>query len=238
LTTALADELVQRGVQRDRISLAPNGIDPQAFRPIERDSAAAAEMGLTDDAFVVGYIGSVVAYEGLDDLLGALRVLAHQYPNLRVIIVGDGDIRMPLEQKSKEYGVADRVIFTGKVPPDAVSRYFSLFDAIALPRKPYQVCRLVSPLKPLEAMAMNVPMIVSDVEALAEMLEHGISALVHKAGDPESLATAIEALIIKPELGPQLAFKAREQMLPTRTWSNIAAKLCAELDQIILSSRP
>lgn len=234
LTTALADELVLRGVQRDRISLTPNGINPEAFSPIGRDSTAADELGLADNAFVVGYVGSVVAYEGLDDLLVALRVLAPNYPNLRVVIVGDGDIRMTLEQQSKEYGVADRVIFTGKVPPVAVSRYFSLFDAIALPRKPYQVCRLVSPLKPLEAMAMSVPMIVSDVEALAEMVEDGVSALIHKSGDPESLATAIEALIIKPELGAKLAAGARSKMLPGRTWSNIAAELSDELDRQIM----
>lgn len=236
LTTALADELVQRGVERDRISLAPNGIEPEAFSPIDRDSAAAVELGIADDAFVVGYVGSIVAYEGLDDLLGALRLLAPRHRHLRVIIVGDGDTRIPLQQKSREYGVADRVIFTGKVPPDAVSRYFSLFDAIALPRKPYQVCRLVSPLKPLEAMAMNVPMIVSDVEALAEMVEDGVSALVHKSGDPKSLATAIGALIIKPELGDKLAAGARLQMLPARTWLNIATELSAKLDRQIMPS--
>lgn len=145
---------------------------------------------------------------------------------------------MLLEQQSKVYGFADRVIFTGKVPPDAVSRYFSLFDAIALPRKPYQVCRLVSPLKPLEAMAMNVPMIVSDVEALAEMVEDGVSALVHKSGDSESLATAIETLIINPELGAKLAAGARSKMLPSRTWSNIAAKLSAELERQIMPPGP
>lgn len=236
LTTALADELVLRGVKRDLVSLAPNGIEPEAFRPIDRDSAAADELGLVDGAFVVGYVGSVVAYEGLDDLLGALRLLAPRYPNLRVMVVGDGDTRMALEQQSREYGIADRVIFTGKVPPDTVSRYFSLFDAIALPRKPYQVCRLVSPLKPLEAMAMNVPMIVSDVEALAEMVVDGVSALVHKSGDPESLASAIEALIIKPELGPELASAACAQMLPARTWSNIAAELTNQLGHQV--SRP
>lgn len=235
LTTALADELVLRGVDPAIISLVPNGIDPEAFRPRERDTSAITELGLPEGAFVVGYVGSVVAYEGLDDLLGAARVLAVEYPKLHVVIVGDGDTRFRLEQQAKEYALGNHVIFTGKVPPDTVSRYFSIFDAIALPRKPCQVCRLVSPLKPLEAMAMNVPMIVSDVEALGEMVEDGVSALVHKSSDVESLANAIRLLMTTPDLGPELAKNARSQMLPARTWSNISQEMGAELDRKVLS---
>jgi glycosyltransferase involved in cell wall biosynthesis len=231
LTSALADELVRRGVQPSMISLAPNGIEPEAFRPQDRDSSAITELGLPEDAFVVGYVGSVVAYEGLDDLLDAVRALAPEYPRLRVVIVGDGDTRMRLELQAKEHALGSCVIFTGKVSPDAVSRYFSIFDAIALPRKPYQVCRLVSPLKPLEAMAMNVPMIVSDVEALAEMVKEGVSALVHKSGDVESLANAIRMLMTRPGLGSELAKNARSHMLPARTWSHIAGEMGSELDR-------
>lgn len=235
LTNALADELVGRGVEPTMISLAPNGIEPEAFMPLERDPSAIAELGLPNDAFVVGYVGSIVAYEGLDDLMEAARLLGAEHPNLRVVIVGDGDTRVHLEQQAKANQLGNHVIFTGKVPPDAVARYFSIFDAIALPRKPYQVCRLVSPLKPLEAMAMNVPMIVSDVEALAEMVEDGVSALVHKSGDAESLANAIRRLVTSPGLGCELAKNARAQMLPSRTWSNIAQKMSAELDREVAS---
>ncbi|MCZ0925756.1 glycosyltransferase family 4 protein [Vreelandella janggokensis] len=235
LTTALADELSLRGVNPEIISLAPNGIEPEAFQPKKHDLHKRIELGLPEDAFVVGYIGSVVAYEGLDDLISAARVLVSEYSNLRVVIVGDGDARFRLEKQVKDYELGSRVIFTGKVPPAEVSRYFSIFDAVSLPRKPYQVCRLVSPLKPLEAMAMNIPMIVSDVEALSEMVEDGVSALIHKSGDYSSLADAIRRLITNPDLASGLVKNARTQMLPARKWSTIAHEMSNALDREVAS---
>ncbi|MBW4933788.1 glycosyltransferase family 4 protein [Marinobacter sp. F4206] len=232
LTSAMAEELTKRGTDCDRISLAPNGIEPDAFRPLERDQRMAADLELADDSFVVGYVGSIVAYEGLDDLIKAVELLVSDFPNLRLVVVGDGDVREDLEHRVQENNLGKFVTFTGKVPPSEVTKYFSLFNVIALPRKPYQVCRLVSPLKPLEAMAMNVPMVVSDVEALREMVTDKVSALVHKAGDPESLADAIRLLLSDTGLAAKLAQNARSEMLPKRTWNNIAQEMIRVLERI------
>lgn len=232
LTSAMADELTKRGTDCDRISLAPNGIEPDDFRPLERDQCMAADLELADDSFVVGYVGSIVAYEGLDDLIKAVELLVSDFPNLRVVVVGDGDVRENLEHRVQKNNLGKFVTFTGKVPPSEVAKYFSLFNVIALPRKPYQVCHLVSPLKPLEAMAMNIPMVVSDVEALREMVTDKVSALVHRAGDPGSLAESIQLLLSDIGLASKLAQNARSEMLPKRTWNNIAQEMIRILERI------
>ena len=237
LTCAMAAELWQRGVDATRISLAPNAIHPDEFQPLQRDQVLAAELGMQGTSFVVGYIGSILGYEGLDDLLEAFAGVRREIPDARLLIVGDGDVLNSLRERSQALGLDDAVLFTGRVPHSEVQRYFSLLDAIALPRKPFRVCQLVSPLKPLEAMAMEVPMVVSDVDALREMVEDGRTALVHRAGDAASLQAALLRLGRDPQLRRALAQAAREQALSQRTWQVVVQNITAEHERL-LANRP
>jgi glycosyltransferase involved in cell wall biosynthesis len=226
LTGALAGELCSRGVPRAKITLAPNAIDVDAFVPMERNASLAAKLGIGEDDFVVGYAGAIVAYEGLDDLIEAAALLLPRLPKIRVLIAGGGDALPELVRLAEARGLAGRVVFPGKLSPEAVREHYSLLDAIALPRKPETVCQLVSPLKPLEAMAMGIPLVVSDVAALREMVADGETALVHFAGNARSLADAIELLAKKPELRRRLAENARRHVA-TRTWKQGAENIAA-----------
>lgn len=226
LTKALAAELVRRGAAEDRIALLPNAVNLSFFQQVARDEVLATELGLGANTFVCGYIGSVVKYEGLDDLVAAMPALIKQVPNSKLLIIGDGEELSHLREHAKLLGVAGAIIFTGKVPHAEVARYFSLMTTIALPRKPYTVCQLVSPLKPFEAMAMRVPLVVSDVDALAEIFIQGETALLHKAGDSESLADALIKLAESPDLRRYLVSNAFAHVSRISQWSQVIQPLC------------
>lgn len=227
LNQGLADELVARGVDRARIRLAPNAIDPDFHRPHPRDPALAERLGLSQARFVAGYAGSLVGYEGLDDLVSALASLSAQLPDLHLLIIGDGEQRAALESQALRLGVADRVHFTGRIAAVDVPSHLAQCDCVVLPRKPLPVCERVMPIKPLEAMAMGVPVIVSGVGPLRELVEQGVTGLIHEPGDPDSLAAAILQLAQDGELGARLARDARERVVSSATWSRVAERVAS-----------
>jgi glycosyltransferase involved in cell wall biosynthesis len=231
LTRALADELAARGVDAGRIGLAPNGVDPAAFPEVARDPSLAESVGIAQSPFTVGYVGSVVAYEGLDDLVAAFAQVANEVKGARLLVVGDGDALPGLRAQARALGLEAVVAFLGKVPPAEVPRYFALLDAVALPRKPVKVCELVSPLKPLEAMAVGVPLVVSDVGALREMVRPNETALVHHAGDVSSLAESLLRLATDRQLAARLAEAARRDALANRTWDRVVAGICRSYEK-------
>ncbi len=225
LTGALRDELVERGVDSQRITLAPNAVNPDLFLPAQKDASLTQELGLEDATFVIGYVGSIVGYEGLDDLVTAFAQVLEYQPQSRLLIVGDGNAFVSLQRQAQSLGLEDKIRFTGKVSFNEVARYYSLLDVIALPRKLFKVCQLVSPLKPVEAMAMGIPLVVSDVQALKEMVTPGETGLVHTSGDPNSLAEQLLVLANNPSLRQQLAQAAYADMQTNRTWNKVAGDI-------------
>ncbi len=225
LTNALATELVNRGVDAGLIDLLPNAVNLSFFKRRDPDKALASQLGLRADTFVCGYIGSVVKYEGLDDLVSAMPALIRKVPDCKLLIVGDGDVLIELKELASRLGVSNYVEFTGKVPHAEIARYFSLLTTIALPRKPYTVCKLVSPLKPFEAMAMGVPLVVSDVDALGEIFEHGETALLHAAGDSDSLAECLIQLAESSTLCQHLVKNAFAQVSRESQWHQVLRPL-------------
>lgn len=226
LSQGLVDELTRRGVSAERIRLAPNGIDSQALQlqseVAPSDTELAKQLGLNGAQFTVGYIGSLVSYEGLDDLLHAVQRLAARYPGLRALIIGGGDQLEALQALAVELEVTDKVVFTGRVARADVARHLALCDCLVVPRKPERVCELVTPLKPLEAMAMAMPIIASDLAALREIIVHGHSGLLHRPADPDALAGAIETLMSDPALREELGKNARTFVTKHRTWTRVA----------------
>jgi glycosyltransferase involved in cell wall biosynthesis len=201
------------------LTLAPNAVDAEEFSGTQRDASLSAELDVRADDVVIGYISSLVEYEGIETLIeafGLLRAVTAQ--PVRLLVVGDGPERSRLEELARRQRV-EGVTFTGQVSHHDVPRYYSLIDVFVVPRRPHRVCHLVTPLKPFEAFASGCAVVVSDVEALREIADDsGGAALPFEAGNPRSLAEVLQGLVEDADRRQQLARAGREWVRSTRTW--------------------
>jgi len=234
LTGALRDELVRRGVPENKITLLPNAVDETRFFPIPRNLELEKKFGY-EGKTVIGYVGSLLAYEGLDLLLRAAAQLAKVRDDFRVLIVGSGVEHENLMALAKELGLDDIVNFTGRVPHSEVEQYYSLVDIAPFPRLPIPVCEMVSPLKPFEAMAMEKACIVSSCAALTEIVQDKITGRVFDKGSSESLAAVITEMLDNPEQTQHYGKAGRAWVLENRTWSK-NAKIVQEVYEKLLAN--
>lgn len=225
---ALRDEVVSRGVDRSRVFVAPNGVDPSRFQPPRDDAAldpAARRVAARLAGTVLGYVGSIRALEGVDELVrgaAAARAAGH---DVSLLVVGDGPELPELEELADELGLGVRAIFTGRVPHDRVADYYRLIDLFVVSRPDTEVTRTVTPLKPLEALASAKTLIVSDLPALREMVSDGETGLAYRAGDPDDLARQVGRLVEDPDLARRLAAAGRRWVVEERTWERSLAVL-------------
>jgi glycosyltransferase involved in cell wall biosynthesis len=232
ITQALKDELVERGVDEDKIVLVPNGVDTERFTPLPRDEELAAQLGVAGKT-VIGYVGTIVDYEGLDLLLETAARLKRSREDFHMLIIGDGAKLEELQATAAAQGLDDVVTFTGRIPHEEVERYYSIIDVTPFPRLPLPVCEMVSPLKPFEAMAMGKAVIASDVAALAEIVTPGRNGLLHVKGSAESLTEQVEHLLDDPELRARLGVQARDWVVAERDWKQLASTVARTYEDVV-----
>lgn len=218
----LATEIVRRGASRAKVFLVRNGVTLDSAARREPNRRLRASLGL-DGKFVVAYIGSVTRLESLHVLVEAMATLRARRSDVAALIVGDGTEREALERLSAQRGATDVVKFAGRVPHDDVPDYYSLAGTIVCTRGRDRVCELVTPLKPFEAMAYRVPVIVSDVAALREVVRNDETGIVVSAEQPAALAAAIERLADDAALRETLARRAQAWVLAERSWEHVTA---------------
>ncbi|HNI82329.1 MAG TPA: glycosyltransferase, exosortase A system-associated, partial [Rhodocyclaceae bacterium] len=220
----LRGDIAVRGVPDERITVIPNAVDVSAFTfGAEADPELRRSLGL-DGKTVLGFAGSFYGYEGLDLLIRAARQLVDRYPDLRVLLVGGGPQDANLKALVAELGLSDRVIFSGRVPHAVVQRYYELIDVLAYPRLPIRLTELVTPLKPLEAMAQGRMFVASDVGGHKELIRHGETGFLFRAGDVDALAAAIDDVLTHRERWPQVRQQARSFVEVERTWATSVAR--------------
>jgi PEP-CTERM/exosortase A-associated glycosyltransferase len=220
----LRRELAGRGLPPERIVVSPNGVDPAVFTPRDgKDPALLAQYRL-EGRKVIGFIGSFFQFEGLECLLRAVPHLRRLDPAIHVVIVGGGDRERALRHEAQAAGLDGAVVFTGRVPHEQVAAYYSIMDALVYPRLSRRITELVTPLKPLEAMALQRPVIASDVGGLKELVRDGETGLLFKADDPEALARACARLVQDPALAQRLAAQGRAFVERERSWHAICAR--------------
>jgi PEP-CTERM/exosortase A-associated glycosyltransferase len=220
----LRRDIVQRGLAPASVTVIPNGVDPEAFTlGGAPDEALKASLGLAG-ATIIGFIGSFYAYEGLDLLLAAVPQLLRDVPNARVLLVGGGPKDADLKAQAHRMGIADKVVFTGRVPHQEVGRYYDLVDILAYPRHSMRLTELVTPLKPLEAMAQGRLLVASDVGGHRELIEDGRTGVLFKAGSAESLATALRDLMRNRDIWPKMRAAGRSYVENERNWPGIVAR--------------
>ena len=221
ITEALREEMISRGVDGDKITVVPNGVDTARFTPIPRDEELASRLGVAGKT-VIGYVGSVLDYEGIELMLEAARVLTRTREDFHVLIVGDGAELQRFENYVEENELEHVVTFTGRVPHEEVERYYSLIDITPFPRLPLPVCEMVSPLKPFEAMAMGKAVVASDVAALKEIVTPGVNGYLHEKGSAESLIEQLTKLLDDAEHTRRIGAQARDWVVENRDWKQLA----------------
>jgi glycosyltransferase involved in cell wall biosynthesis len=212
LSETMRRHIIGRGVAADRVHVLPHAVDTAAFAPRRRDGELAVSLGLGARP-VVGYISSLVPYEGVETLVEAIALARRSNPEIAGVIVGDGELLPSLEAQATRLGLDGHVVFTGRVEASEVMRYYSLTDVFVCPRQDHEVTRYVTPLKPFEAMAAGSCIAVSDLPTLREAVRDGECGALFAAGDAAILARTIVDLVERPERRRALADAAREHVL-------------------------
>lgn len=214
----LRSEIIARGISSDKVTVIPNAVDPGKFQMgAEPDQALAAQLGFKDKQ-VLGFIGSFYAYEGLSLLLESFPIILASAPNTRLLLVGGGPQEDNLKTLVREKRLNDKVVFTGRVPHAEVQRYYDLVDIFVYPRLPMRLTEIVTPLKPLEAMAQGKLVVASDVGGHKELIRAGETGELFKAGDSEALAHTVLNLLAQPEHWPQRKAAGRCFIEKERCW--------------------
>jgi len=220
-------EVIRRGVAPQRVFVVPNAVDTSVFHPpspSEVDAQAAASAGVQDVRRrlrfpTLGYVGSIRRLEGVEELVrGAAEVVRRGY-EVSLLVVGRGPGLDGLRRLAQEEGIGDRTVFTGSVPHEQVSLYYSLLDVFVISRPALRVTKLVTPLKPLEAMAMGKALITSDLPALREIVKDGETGLLYRPGDVGDLAEKCIRLLDDRAFQLRLAEAGRRWVEKERTWS-------------------
>ncbi|MFD1106921.1 TIGR04063 family PEP-CTERM/XrtA system glycosyltransferase [Sphingobium olei] len=216
----LRSDLIARGIDPDKIIVSPNGVDLDQFGdPVPRDPALTAKLGL-EGADVVGFIGSFYDYEGLDDLIAALPRLVRARPRAKLLLVGGGPMEQALRDQAMASPFADHIGFVGRVPHDQVEHYYAQVDVLAYPRKAMRLTDLVTPLKPLEAMAQGRLVAASAVGGHRELIEDGVTGTLFAPDDPKALAAALAGLFADRAMWDERRIQARRFVERERNWSS------------------
>ncbi len=233
----LRADLIARGVASERITISPNGVDLTLFgKPAPREAALAAKLGLGDGP-VIGFIGSFYDYEGLDDLIAAMPALIARQPDARLLLVGGGPREAALKAQAEASPAAPAIRFVGRVPHSEVERYYALTDVLAYPRKASRLTDLVTPLKPLEAMAQGKLVAASSVGGHRELITDGLTGTLFAPDDPQACATALADLLDDRSAWDERRSLARAHVAAKHDWARNVERYQA-VYQRLLGSKP
>jgi PEP-CTERM/exosortase A-associated glycosyltransferase len=217
-------EMIERGIPAERLTVVPNAIDGRFLTPPPSDgSAIRAELGL-DGRFILGFIGSFYSYEGIDLLLEAAAMLRAEMPSLAVLLVGGGPEEARLRALVEKSGLQDVVRMVSRVSLDEVPHYYQAVDLFVFPRRKMRLTDLVTPLKPLEAMAQRRPVAASNVGGHRELIRDGETGLLFPPDDSAALAAALRKLIADPATRARITENGRRYVERDRSWQAISER--------------
>lgn len=237
LCGGLRADMIARGVRAEKITIVPNGVDARALRPATGPIPVQERLGLRGH-LVIGFIGSFYFFEGLQLLVENFPSIQNLCPGMRLklLLVGRGEAEAPLKALAQRLGPsAQDVIFTGQVPHDTISDYYGVMDLLVYPRRRNRMTELVTPLKPLEAMALRRPVLASDVGGNRELIWDGETGCLFKADRGPSLVSRCVELLERPGVRTRLAAQAQAYVLQHRGWPQIIKR---HLDVYKKISRP
>lgn len=211
----IKEDLLQRGVSADKISVIRNGVDCDLFQPQDPNLALKSRLQL-EGKKILGFVGSFFHFEGIQDLIRAMEGISRRDNQVVLLLVGSGQMYLELEMLTEKLGLKDIVKFVGRVPHEEVKEYYSIIDVLVYPRIRKRITELVTPLKPLEAMAMGKTVLMSDVGGLRELVDDDGAASIYSAENIEELATI--SLQLCNDESKRAAIGARARRSVQRGW--------------------
>lgn len=219
----LRKDLIERGIPASKITIIPNGVDSTKFKPMGKDQQLIKQYAL-DGCKVFGFIGTFFRFEGLEILIKAIKRILIKRKDIKVFLIGGGQEEENIKRLVNELGMSKHVILPGRVKHEDVNRYYSIMDAMVYPRLSRRITELVTPLKPLEAMALEKVVIGSDVGGLKELIRDRDNGLLFKAEDINDLADKCLYVLDHESQNQVIAKKAREYVVRERDWLQICRR--------------
>jgi glycogen(starch) synthase len=237
LCKPLREEIIARGIAGNRVTVVPNAVDASFLQPpAPPDKSLLQSLGIEGQT-VIGFVGSFYAYEGLDLLLEAVSVLSRQEPNFVILLVGGGPEEARLRSMVDQAGIGRFVRFIGRVHHEEVPRYYGIIDICVFPRRQIRLTDLVTPLKPLEAMARVKPIVASDVGGHRELITDSETGYLFRAGDVTALATLLGAVISNPADAARIASQGRRHVEVNHNWDVVVERYGAVYDELLSKKR-
>lgn len=215
----LRHDILARDIPSAKVTVVPNAVDIGRFPLLGAgDEELRSRLGL-DDAFVLGFLGSFYGYEGLDLAVAAMPLIRRENPNAKLLLVGGGREESRLGEQVARLGLQPHVLMVGRVPHDEVERYYGLVDLLVYPRRSIRLTELVTPLKPLEAMALGKLLVASNVGGHRELIRDGETGFLFEPDRPEALAGAVARAMAASERWEEMRGAGRRFVETERSWS-------------------
>jgi PEP-CTERM/exosortase A-associated glycosyltransferase len=229
----LRGDIVQRGISEDKVTVIPNSVNPDKFVfGGQTNLELQQRLGLTGKK-VIGFIGSFYAYEGIPLIIEAMPQLLAAQPETRFLLVGGGPQEALIKERIEQLQLQDQVILTGRVPHDEVQDYYNLVDVFVYPRLSMRLTELVTPLKPLEAMAQGRLVVASDVGGHRELIEPGTTGELFRANNADDLVRSVLQLFSAEDLWEQRRIQARQYVEQQRSWEKTVPRYKAIYEKLL-----
>lgn len=232
ISQSILDELKKRKTDPAKLFHVPNGVDVEKFSPVSRDEALAAKLGLGNEP-IMGFIGSLYRWEGVAWLVRAVAKLRHRGTPCKLLIIGDGQEMPAVCEAVRELNAGEYVQILGKVSHDEIERYYSVVDVLVYPRHSIRLTELVTPLKPLEAMALGKAILGSDVGGIRELVESEKTGILYRADNVEDFCAQAKRLLSQTSLQRKLGEEARDFILREKDWKVLALRYIDIYDSAI-----
>lgn len=216
----LKEEILRRGIKKEKVYVVPNGVDTEAFKPLQKNLELNNKYNF-EEKIIIGFIGTFYNFEGVEHLIRAFPKILNSFKKVKLLIVGGGKEENNLKKLVQDSHMEENILLTGKIPHDEILKYYSIIDVLVYPRLKKRITDMVTPLKPLEAMSMEKAVIASDVGGLKELITDKETGLLFKADNIEDLADKCLILLNNGRLRSTLGQNARLKMKESRDWSKI-----------------
>ena len=236
ISRPILQDIASRGVPEAQLFHVPNGVDSVRFTPGPRDAALSANLRV-DGIPTLGFLGTLFPWEGVAWLVQATATLHARGVHFKLLIVGDGAESGAIRAAIAKENAEDYVSYLGRVPFEDVHRYYSVMDVLVYPRRSLRITEFVTPLKPLEAMALAKPVLGSAVGGIRELIEPDVTGLLFEAGNIDDFCRQAQRLLADPKLLRQLGERARLMVSGERNWETLARRYEEVYDAAIRKAR-